>query len=50
MNAKHETFIFISEVISSHRITIPKRIREILDVEEGDMVKVEIKKVLKRGD
>ena len=35
---------FTAEVISLGRITIPKTIRDILDVSDGDYVKISIEK------
>jgi len=33
---------FISKVISEGRVTIPKRIRELLGIREGDYIKLEL--------
>jgi len=38
---------FLNEVIAGGRITIPKAVREFLDIEEGDLVKVQIVEVIK---
>jgi len=39
---------FTQRVISGGRITIPEFIRESMQIEEGDILKVEIEKVVKR--
>jgi len=36
---------FKAEVISDGRITIPKTVRELLEVSDGDIVKVSMEKV-----
>lgn len=33
------------EVIKGHRITIPKTVRKLLDLEVGDMIKITVEKV-----
>lgn len=40
---------FIAEVIADGRITIPKEIRKLLNLDLGDMVKVEVELVRKRN-
>lgn len=40
---------FKAKVVSSGRITIPSYIREYLDIEEGDIIEAEIKKLLKKS-
>jgi len=37
---------FICKVISLGRITIPEEIRQLLDVKDGDLVEVEVSKVV----
>ena len=39
---------FLAEVIAAGRITIPKTVRKILGIKEGDFVKVEIIEVIRR--
>lgn len=39
---------FAQKVISGGRITIPEFIRDALQIEEGDIVKVEIEKVVEK--
>jgi len=39
---------FIAEVIADGRITIPKEIRKLLDLDLGDMVRVEVELIRKR--
>jgi len=36
---------FKAEVISLGRITIPKTIRDILDIKDGDIVEVQVRKI-----
>ena len=40
-----EEMEFVAPVIAGRRITIPKNISEILNIEEGDKVKVKILRV-----
>ena len=40
--------VFISKVIESNRVTIPKHIVEILDLHKGDYIEVRIVRVVKR--
>jgi len=37
---------FVGKVVSGGRITIPKRVREILTIEEGSLVECEINKYM----
>jgi len=39
---------FIAKVISLGRITIPEEIREILSIQDGDIVEAEIRKIEKK--
>ena len=39
---------FVAKVIKFGRVTIPQEIRELLSIDEGDYVVVEIEKVKKR--
>lgn len=51
MNKEQEqvTWDFKATVISNYRITIPEIARAYLDIKEGDIVKVEIQQVIKKG-
>ena len=40
--------LFLAKVISSGRITIPEEVREIHKIEEGDIIEVQIIKVVKK--
>ena len=42
--------VFISKVIESNRITIPKHIAELLKLSKGDFVAVKIIKVIKKQE
>jgi AbrB family looped-hinge helix DNA binding protein len=37
--------IFIAQVISLGRITIPDKVRNVLDIKDGDYVRVTIEKI-----
>jgi AbrB family looped-hinge helix DNA binding protein len=37
-----ERNIFLAKVLQDGRVTIPVELRELLDIEEGDIVKIEI--------
>jgi len=39
---------FLAKVISSGRITIPEEVREIHKIEEGDIIELQIIKVVKK--
>ena len=40
---------FVAKVIKFGRVTIPAEIRELLSIEEGDYVVVELRRVMKRA-
>ena len=44
-----EQFDFITVVIANGRVTIPARIRKILGISDGDIIKVKIAKVVKKN-
>ena len=43
-----EQFDFITPVIANGRVTIPARIRKILGISDGDVVKVKIVRIVKK--
>jgi len=45
MTMREEKHKFLARVISRGRITIPDEIRELLNIKEGDLLEVTIKKV-----
>ena len=42
-----EEVIFVRKVVGDGKITIPKELRELYDIEVGDQVKVQILEVIK---
>ena len=41
---------FVVRVFKGGKVTVPKRLRELFDVEDGDYVRLALLEVLKRGD
>ncbi|MGB9854204.1 MAG: hypothetical protein ACPLRY_05290 [Candidatus Bathyarchaeales archaeon] len=41
---------FVSRVFTGGKVTVPKRLRELFDVEDGDYVRLALVEVLKKGD
>lgn len=44
---KDEDVIFVKKVVGDGKITIPKELRELYNIEIGDQVKVQILEVIK---
>lgn len=44
-----ENCIFTNPVVGDGKVTIPKHIREVLGIERGDLVEVQILRVFKAG-
>jgi len=42
--------IFAARVLRDGKVTIPKRLRELLDVEDGDYVRLSVVEVIKREE
>ena len=40
--------VFVARVISDGKVTVPRRVREVLRIEKGDYVRVTITEVIKR--
>ncbi|KPV63548.1 MAG: hypothetical protein AOA66_0825 [Candidatus Bathyarchaeota archaeon BA2] len=36
---------FVAKVVAGHRVTIPKEVCQVLQIEKGDLVDVDIKKI-----
>jgi len=36
---------FVAKVVAGHRITIPQEICQVLEIEEGDLVDVDVEKI-----
>jgi AbrB family looped-hinge helix DNA binding protein len=49
--SKEDTYVtsFVARVERGYRIFIPRAVREVLEIEEGDFVEVQIKWVRKDG-
>ena len=46
MYEKSDNFVaFVAKIEKRYRIFIPKRVREVLELEEGDYVQVKIRRV-----
>ena len=41
---------FITKIISNFRVSIPIALRELLELEEGDIVELEIKRIVKKQE
>jgi AbrB family looped-hinge helix DNA binding protein len=41
--------VFVARVCSGGKVTIPKRVRELLGVGDGDYVRLSVVEVVKRG-
>jgi bifunctional DNA-binding transcriptional regulator/antitoxin component of YhaV-PrlF toxin-antitoxin module len=41
---------FVVRVFKGGKVTVPKRLRELFDVEDGDYVKLGLVEVLKKGN
>jgi len=41
-------FEFIGKVISEGRVTIPKKVRELLEIQEGDYVRLRLLEIAKK--
>lgn len=44
---RKEEVIFVRKVVGDGKITIPKELRELYDIEVGDQVKVQILEIIK---
>jgi len=40
--------VFVARVISDGKVTVPRRVRELLRIEKGDYVRVTITEVIKK--
>ena len=40
--------VFVARVIAYGKVTVPRRVRDVLKIEEGDYVRVTITEVIKR--
>jgi len=40
--------VFVARVIAGGKVTVPRRLRDVLNLEEGDYVRVTINEVMKR--
>ena len=36
---------FVAKVVTGHRVTIPKEVCQVLQIEEGDLVDIDITKI-----
>lgn len=36
---------FVAKVVAGHRVTIPKEICQVLQIEEGNLVDIDVKKI-----
>lgn len=41
---------FVARVFKGGKVTVPKRLRELFDVKDGDYVRLALVEVLKKGD
>lgn len=41
---------FVARVFKGGKVTVPKRLRELFDVRDGDYVRLALVEVLKKGD
>ncbi|MEM3623345.1 MAG: hypothetical protein QXR76_06215 [Candidatus Bathyarchaeia archaeon] len=41
---------FVARVFKGGKVTVPKRLRELFDVNDGDYVRLALVEVLKKGD
>jgi bifunctional DNA-binding transcriptional regulator/antitoxin component of YhaV-PrlF toxin-antitoxin module len=40
--------VFVARVVAGGKVTVPRRLRDVLNLEEGDYVRVTITEVIKR--
>jgi len=40
--------VFVARVIADGKVTVPRRVRDVLDLETGDYVRVSITEVIKK--
>jgi bifunctional DNA-binding transcriptional regulator/antitoxin component of YhaV-PrlF toxin-antitoxin module len=40
--------VFVARVIAGGKVTVPRRLRDVLNLEDGDYVRVTITEVMKR--
>ena len=40
--------VFVARVIADGKVTVPRRVRDVLQIEKGDYVRVTITEVIKR--
>jgi bifunctional DNA-binding transcriptional regulator/antitoxin component of YhaV-PrlF toxin-antitoxin module len=40
--------VFVARVVAGGKVTVPRRLRDVLNLEEGDYVRVTINEVIKR--
>ncbi len=50
MTTELEKLNFIAKIISNNRITIPEVPRIVLGLKEGDVIEIEIKKIVKKQE
>ena len=50
MATKKDKLKFIAKLIANNRITVPSVSIQVLDLKEGDVIEVEIKKVVKKQE
>ncbi len=48
MTTELEKLSFITKVISNFRVSIPFALRDLLELKEGDIIELEIKRVVKK--
>lgn len=41
--------VFVARVISGGKVTVPRRVRDVLQIEKGDYVRVTITEVIRKG-
>ena len=50
MTNKSEKLNFVAKIIANNRITIPEVPRSLLELEKGDIIEVEIKRIVKKQE
>ena len=50
MTTELKNLDFAAKIISNFRITIPPVTRSLLELEEGDVIEVEIKRIIKKHE
>jgi bifunctional DNA-binding transcriptional regulator/antitoxin component of YhaV-PrlF toxin-antitoxin module len=41
---------FVTRIFTGRKVTVPKRLRDLLGVDDGDYVRLALVEVLKKGD